>query len=386
MKNKPLIILFDANPLVNGNKSGVGYYTYNLIESLAKTYPDEIKITAHYFNFLGRKNSARLPTHSNITYVQSKLIPGKVLSLTRKLGFQIPLEFFFRKSGDVAIFTNFVSLPSMTNTPTFVAVHDLCYEEVPEYVSDKNQAFLHKFVPKSIKKSDKVITISESTKKAIKKFYKTSDKNIIITPIPPTKPVFKSKEYLEKFKIKNKYILFVSNLEPRKNFINLVKAYEKLPSKTRDSCSLVLVGGKGWKIERQLEYIENLQKRGVDIVLTGYVSDDERASLYTNASLFVMPSHYEGFGMPILEAMSYSLPTVISDIPVFHEVAGANSTYFDKDDPNDMAKKINKLLTDEKLSSDLSKKGLAHVKSYNWVNVSSLLYKEFLEISKNKTT
>ncbi len=378
MKNKPIKILFDANPIVNGNKSGVGYYSYYLLEAFAKNHLGEVNIVAHYFNFLGRKNP-NLPKVANINYKQSRFLPGKILSLTRKFGFQVPLEIFFKTSGDIAIFTNFVSLPNLSNVPTFVAVHDLCYEDVPEYVSDKNRAFLHRFVPKSIKSVTKIITISESTKSAIKKHYGVNDNKFIITPIPPQTPLFTSKDVLKRFEINKKYILLISNLEPRKNFINLVKAYEKLPKNIKKEYCLVLAGGKGWKIEEQLNYIEN-SKFSKDIILTGYVSDVERAALYTNASIFVMPSHYEGFGMPVLEAMSYGIPTAISDIPVFHEVAGDASEYFDKDNPSEITKTIQKILDNKKLQQNLISKGNKQLKKYSWEKVAFDLYEEIKKV------
>lgn len=375
-KTKPLKVLFDANPIVNGNKSGVGYYTYNLIESLAQNYPEEIVLVGHYFDFLGRKNNIDLPTNPNISYKKSILVPGKILSITRKIGFQPPLEFFFKQKGDVALFTNFVSLPSLLRIPICTAVHDLCYEEVPEFVSDKNREFLHNFVPKSVKQSRKIITISESTKLAIKKFYNVDEKNILITPIPPKAPVFRDKTDLKNLNINKKYILFVSNIEPRKNFINLVKAYELLPKKVKSEYSLVLVGGIGWKVEEHIKHIESAKQNGEDIILTGYVSDEEKSSLYTNASLFVMPSHYEGFGMPVLEAMSYDIPVIASDIPVFHEVAGDSVLYFDKDNPTSIANTIKKVISDTAISKNLVTQGRKKLKEYSWKDVSKKLFED----------
>ncbi len=373
MKTKTPTILFDANPLVNGNKSGVGYYGYRLLDALATNYPDEIQIKAHYFNFLGRKQNLDLPTHPNIVYVQSRIVPGKVLNLVRKFGFQLPLELFFKSKGDVAIFTNFVSLPSILKIPSLVAVHDLCYEDVPNYVSKKNRLFLQQFVPKSVARAKKVITISESTKRAIIKHYKVPAKDIIITPIPPanddaTKPRKPARVGNKKF------ILFVSTIEPRKNVLQLVKAYVELPPKLKNTYSLVLAGGIGWDVEGTMSTIKQLQTDGEDIVVTNYVSDEEIKWLYQNADLFVMPSHYEGFGMPILEAMAHDTPTVVSDIPVFHEVSETASLYFNKDDPASIRDAIVRVLEDKKLQNSLVSKGREQVSKYSWQDVATTIY------------
>lgn len=377
-----MTILFDANPLVNGNKSGVGYYTYNLVQSLAEMYPDEVRLTGHYFNFLGRKNDVQLPTAPNISYRQSRIIPGKIISVTRRFGFQPPLELFFKRSGDVGLFTNFATLPSLTGVPRAVAIHDLCYLDMPDFVAQKNREFLIRFVPRIIKKAKLVITISEFTKASIMRHYQTPEAKIIITPIPPVHHAAKKHADLKKFGINGKFMLFVSTIEPRKNIMNLVKAYEQLPAKLKQEYALVLAGGTGWYMEETLDYIKHLQRDGNNIILTGYVSDDEKTSLYEKAELFVMPSHYEGFGMPVLEAMAYGLPTAISDIAVFREVAQKASLYFDKDDPASIAQVLAKLLTDPGLRDSLRKQSLATAAQYDWKNVVPSVYERLVDIAR----
>lgn len=373
MKNKPLVVLFDANPIINGNRSGVGYYSYRLLDALAKEYPDELRIKAHYFNFLGRKQGLDLPKHPNITYVQSKIIPGKILNILRKIGLQLPLELFFKSRGDAAIFTNFVSLPSIFRVPTFVAVHDLCYEDVPEYVSGGNRLFLQRFVPGSVARARKVITISESSKQAIIKHYGVPAKDIVITPIPPaddsvvkaTKPAGIGDR---------KFLLFIGTIEPRKNLARLVEAYVGLPSDLKDSYSLVLAGGIGWDIEETVAEIKRQQAAGENIILTGYVTDGEKKWLYQNASVLVLPSHYEGFGMPIVEAMARDLPTIVSDIPVFHEVGNTASIYFDKDDTDSIKRAVVKVLNDKTIRDHMIKKGREQASEYNWEDIANRLY------------
>ncbi len=378
MKNKPLKILFDAGPLVNGSKSGVGYYTYRVLDNLAAKYPDELEFRVHYFNFLGRRKNLELPRHPNITYVESRILPGKILNMLRRIGLQLPLELFFKSRGDVAVFPNFVSLPSIFRIPTFVAVHDLCYIDVPEFVAEQNRRFLTKFVPRSVKAAARVITISESTKRAIQKHYTTPDSKFVLTPIPPAAAHPVKPQRPEG--LAGKFILFVSTLEPRKNVIGLVKGYEALPKKIRDTYALVLAGGMGWYMEQDIAYIQALQEKGYRIILSGYISDAEKEWLYNNATLFVMPSHYEGFGMPILEAMQHQLPTALSDIDVFHEVAGDASLYFDKESPASIARILEMALKDPALRELLVSKGNARLKNYSWDTVAATLKSELENI------
>ena len=364
MKTKKLKILFDANPMVNGNKSGVGYYTYNLIQELSNRHKNDIELVGHYFNFLGRKHP-KLPTGDNISYRQSRIIPGKALSLTRALGFQLPLELFFKSNGDAVIYTNFVALPSVFKIPRFTAIHDLSYEEVPQYVADKNQKFLHRFVRKSISMSSGIITISTITKNSIIKHYGVSPDKICLTYIPPrlTNEALKAKKPKN---ILGKYILFVGTIEPRKNISNLLAGYTLLPPQIKNTFSLVLAGGMGWKNEEILTNIKALQDAGEKILLTGYVSDEEKEYLYNNASMFVWPSHYEGFGMPPLEAMLKHIPTAVSDIPVHREVTKDGVAYFNKDQPDSIRNAISEILGNSKYTRALTARGYQVATSYEW--------------------
>ena len=378
MKQSKITILFDAGPMVNGNKAGVGQYTYRLIDSLARACPDELKLVGHYFNFLGRKHPV-LPSAPNIRYKTSRLLPGKVLSIVRRAGLQIPFDFLIRSRGDIALFTNFVSLPSLQKLKKVVAIHDLCFEDFPQYLQAPNRSFLQKFVPRSIKNADLIVTISENTKQAIVDHYNSSPSNIFITPIPPEKPQTK-KAPKPNINLPKKFLLFVSTLEPRKNYLNLARAYSLLPDKLKAEYGLVLAGGIGWESDAPLSEIKQLQENGNKIYILGYVDDSTRTYLYQKASLLVVPSHYEGFGMPILEAMSYGVPTAVSDIPVFHEVAADASVYFNKDDPKDISKCLAQVLTDQKLRDSLIKKGSARLSEYSWDKVASTLMARMREL------
>jgi len=375
MSQPRLKVLFDAGPLANGQKSGVGYYTWGLISALAERYPDEIELVGHYFNFLGRKKPD-LPAGKNIRYRQSKIIPGKTLALLRRFGLQLPFELLIKERGNLALFPNFVSLPTFLPTKTAIVIHDLCFEDFPQYLQPANRNFLKRFVPGSARRADLVIAVSESTKQSVRHHYKIDSSKIAVTTIPPSAPV-KKKVVKPKLDIQGKYLLFVSTLEPRKNYMALARAYSRLPEEVRLEYSLVLAGGFGWQTEEPLAEIERLKSAGNNIVLPGYIDQNTRTFLYQNASLVVMPSHYEGFGMPILEAMSYSLPVAVSDIPVFHEVAGPAAAYFNQDDPDDIAKCLEQLLTSQLAREKLIKMGQTRLKLYSWDKVADDLMERF---------
>lgn len=380
MKNR-IKVVFDANPLAVPNKTGVGMYTNGLITNLGKYHPDDLQLVGYYYDFLGRKHPV-LPKAPNITYKPIHLYPGKFVNLLRRFGIEIPVEFLAKTRADICLFPNFLSQPSIFKTPLIPVVHDLSFIDLPKYSSDRNRKDLIKHLPKTLGRSARVITVSDVSKNIIAKKLKFANEKILVTHIPPgPKEKISANELSRvknKFKINKPYLLFVGTLEPRKNLINLLKAYET--SKTLNSeYALVIAGGIDWKFDEILNKIEGLKRNGLVIIHTGYLKTKERNALYTGASVFVLPSHYEGFGMPILEAMSYSIPACISDIPVFHEVAGNAAVYFNKDDPEDIALKITNCLY-EPARNKLIAREHQQLKKYSWEKVVNKVFEAFNEL------
>jgi glycosyltransferase involved in cell wall biosynthesis len=199
----------------------------------------------------------------------------------------------------------------------------------------------------------------------------------LVTHIPPEKPKkFSNKEIgrvLNKYKIVKPFVLFVGTLEPRKNLEKLLEAYENSEYLKSDFV-LVIAGGIDWKFESTVHKINELKDRGLNIIQTGYISINERDMLYSKASLLVFPSHYEGFGMPILEAFSYNLPVCLSDIEIFHEVAGDAALYLDEDNPESIADCLESVLKDSSLVKVLTAKGSKRLLLSSWDKIAEDVY------------
>lgn len=376
-QKRPLRVLFDANPLLN-EKTGVGYFTSSLIEHLARSYPDSIELVGHYFNFRGKKQPAALPKASNIHYVSTQLFPTKLLNILRRAGIELPIEYFARTKADVHLFTNFVSFPSLDKTPSMLFVHDTSFEDVPSFVADRNGSFLRRFVPVSINRASIIVTISNFSAARIKTLY-SPKKKIEAVAVPPNKPLKSSNEVLRSLHIPKEYLLFVGTIEPRKNIETLLDALPLIYEKTQ--ISLVLAGGKGWKDDVIQEKLKKLEHQGIPVISTGYVTDEQKAALYSGAKLYIQPSHYEGFGMPILEAMSYGLPVVCSDIDVFKEVAGESALYFSAPSSKSLADTVLKAMSNNK-QSELRTRSKQRIAAYpTWDHVSRQVYKELRAIA-----
>ncbi len=375
---KKLRLLFDAGPMFDRQKTGVGYYVASLTNSLQTYHADQLEMTGYYFNFLHR-NPHKAPRDSPINFKEIRFTPGKLLSLCRRLHFQPYLEVSIRQKSDLVLFTNYVALPLLAHQKMALVIYDVSFLDVPEYTQAVNLAYLQRFCPPSIKRADVIITISEFTKERIAHHFPDLKAQIVVTHIPPIDtPITTTNltERLTKLGVNSKrYILYVGTIEPRKNLENLLEAYQKLDPKLRDSYALVLAGGRGWKDEAIMKRVADYQSQKLNIILTGYISETEKSALYSNAACFVMASHYEGFGMPILEAMQHDVPTAVSDIPVFHEVAGEASVYFNKDDPSDIAQKLSRLLTDTAYASKLVELGHERLQSFSWQTNAEKVFK-----------
>lgn len=374
-----ITVLFDAGPVANSDRSGIGYYVSYLIESLANNYPDEIKLVGHYYNFLGRNHPNKLPCAPNINYRVSRLIPGKLVNALRRKGFEIPFELLARSKGEILFFTNYISYPSLFQTPSVTTIYDLGFLLFPQFVSEKNLHDLKRFVPVALRRSSAVITISDNMKTSLLERYELNEEQLVVTPIPPLSPEIKESSW-PKIVGNKPYILFVGNIEPRKNLSMLVEAFVSNEHLYKNYC-LVLAGGKGWKNDNFLEMVQRYIVDGYDIKMTGYVSDEEKSQLYANCAIFVLPSLYEGFGMPVLEAFAYSVPVAVSNIAVLKEVANKGALYFNPNKPNDISRVIQQALlmnTEEKRA--MYKYQNIALKRYSWNDNASRVYKKFQEI------
>lgn len=375
-------IIFDATPLLV-NKTGVAYYTERLAVQLAKQFPDD-EFVGFYFNFLGKRDSGHLIRRHNLSYTKASIIPSKIVYQLRRWGIEFPLESLTATRGDFVLYANFLGYPSIFRTPSAMVIHDLTYIDLPEYVSAKLRRDLVRFVPKQIKRSSFILTVSEFSKQRIIEEYNPSVP-VVVTPIPPDTPVqYQEKERLaalQKLGITKPFLLFLGTIEPRKNILTLIEAFQQLPKEQQDRYQLVIAGRIGWNCEAEKEKLDEISKQKANILHVGYVSDEDRAILFQSAEYFVHASHYEGFGMPLLEAMSYGTPCVVSNIPVFREVAADAAVYFDHTKPDDAAAKISALLNNPKQREQLSKAATKHVATYRWDTVARRVYEQIKRVA-----
>ena len=178
-----------------------------------------------------------------------------------------------------------------------------------------------------------------------------------------------SKEYLgEKYNIRNEYLLFVGTLEPRKNLIRLLEAFYRLLAGNpnyKSKYQLLLAGSLGWLYDTIFDEVKN-RGLGENVLLPGYVDAEDLPTLYRNATIFIYPSLYEGFGLPVLEALTSGTPVITSDSSSMPEIAGDAALFVDPVDVEGMVSAMRRFLEDEKLRSNYSERALLQAKKFSW--------------------
>lgn len=303
----------------------------------------------------------------------------------KKLWSQIglPLDLYLHKPRPDVFFSPTHYAPRFSPVPTIMSIMDLSYLHYPEMFKKSDLFQLRNWTSYSIKKVAKILTISRASKDDIIKAYKVLEDKIVVTyPGIKLKTTMQNSKLLkEKYKIDGNYILFVGTLQPRKNIVRLIKAFSKL--KDRNAVNLVIVGKKGWMYEDILRSPRqfNVEDR---VKFLEFVSDEDLSFFYKNALFFVLPSLYEGFGLPVLEAMNYGCPVITSNISSLPEAGGDAALYVDPKNVDDIAEKIELLLNDEKLRKQMIDKGYKQVKKFSWEKTAKETLKVLEEVTNAK--
>ena len=257
------------------------------------------------------------------------------------------------------------NLPSKIKRIT--VIHDLTMFLFPEYHIFASQFLQQKFLPRILRKADHIITNSANTSKDLHQFFpftKNKSTSILLGKDQIFQP-FKNENLLKRYKITVPYFLCTATLEPRKNIELLIEAFNDFKEKTALPYQLVLIGKKGWKAEPIFKAIENSPFKK-DILLPGYVPKEDLPVFYSMAEIFIYPSKYEGFGLPILEAMACGTPIITSNISSLPEVGGTAAEYFSPDSFSGLSQKMILLAQNPKKQEEMGQKSLKQAAKFTW--------------------
>ena len=276
--------------------------------------------------------------------------------------------------------------PFAAPCPTVVTVYDLSFLHFPERFPKLQRWYLTSQTRRSCRTAQRVITISESSRQDVHQFFGVplSQIDVVVPgvngryhPIPPEQIT----AFRQKHNLPERFILHVGTLQPRKNIPTLLEALAKLDK----NIHLVLAGGKGWLYDEIFAQIKALSL--VDrVIFPGYVADEDLPSWYNAAALFAFPSVYEGFGMPVVEAMACGTPVVASDASSIPEAVGDAGLLFNPQDADELADRMTSVLNDSALSATMRANGLQHARKFSWEDAgreTAVIYHQLLNHDKN---
>lgn len=373
-------IVIDASRAVN-EKAGISRYTFQVIKNLLLA--DRENTYNLFYTFMHDEDGLPIGRQS-----QKQKIIAELESLNprvKSMIFRIPgawkeklwgwqklnlLDLVLGKQ-DILFAPSFFEIHLASRIPAVVTIHDLTMFKFPEQRGKTLSQYLASRTLKACQKAQKILSVSENTKKDLIEILKIKPEKIIVTPLACAEEFSLAVNADEIKKIKTKYnlakkiILSVGTLEPRKNMVRLISAYAELPKILQKKYDLVIAGGAGWNNSDILTMVQalGLQEK---VKFLGFVPDADLNLLYHTTEIFVYPAIYEGFGLPVLEAITAGAPVITSNTSSLPEVGGKAVLYVDPLDVSDIVLKIKNLLENPRLRTNLIKKGKIQAQKFSW--------------------
>ncbi|MEK7598361.1 MAG: glycosyltransferase family 1 protein [Patescibacteria group bacterium] len=381
----------DARSILNpekGDAIGVGHYTYQLIRHLLEI--DKENEYVLFFDFRVREKDVKKFTRPNVKIKfypfsdYKKYLPGAYNEI-------LGTATLVKENLDLLHTTSPMSrIPVSYRGKTLVTIHDLAVYKVPDVfpslAATKTRAVLNLMTSKA----EKIIAVSESTKKDLCEIFKCPEDKIKVIYSGFDRRFFEEsgvtrERVLEKYGIKDRYILFLGTLEPIKNIVRLFEAYKLFRSSCKNNkenikCDwkLVMAGKNGW-LAKEYKQIAKDMGIGKDVIFTGYVIGDDLVPLFKNTDFFVMPSLYEGFGTTVLEAFATGTPAIVSNVSSLPEIAGDAAVFVNPLDVQNIADAMAKFAYSEDIKNTYREKGKKQLEKFNWDKCA----RETLEVYKS---
>ncbi len=376
----------DARAILNPEKSapsGVAHYVWHLVKNILEI--DKENQYVLFFDFKVRDADVKKFARPNVKIKffpfsdYKKYMPGAYSEI-------LGLATFNREKLDVLHSTSPVyRVPASYRGKVVTTFYDFAIYREPDLFPKLSAAKTKTLYSFMAKMSNQVIAVSNSTKEDVKKYLGCLDSkvNVVMNGIDKRffDPCTLDRESLKKkFNLRDKYILFLGTLEPRKNLGRVLEGFSRFKNafQGKFDYQLVIAGKRGWLFKEYFQMAEDLEIKD-DVVFTGYVGGDELKPLYCHAEFFVMPSLWEGFGQTIVEAMACGAPCLVSRVASIPEIAGDAAFYVDPHDTEGIAKGMANLASDGNLREKLSSAGREQAKKFSWEKCA----RETLEVYKN---
>lgn len=359
-KNRKLTIGIEAERANLPNPTGVENYAAQMIRNFARL--DSRNEYVLYFRTKPQDWFYQLPKNFTV-----KVIPFPKFWTQLRISWEMvthPVDVLFIAAS---------ALPLWHPKKSVVAVHDVAWRMFPEAFPRSMRNYLEWSTKFAVRSAEKIVAISEATKNDLTKFYKASPDKIAVTYLG-FDGSFKPLKYdevqptLDKYDlVYQKYVLFVGTVQPRKNIVRLVEAFQKIRKENHIEERMVIVGQRGWLWEPIVKKIKMAGSNG-SIRYLDYVSKEDLPALIAGARMLTLPALYEGFGLPPLEAMASGVPVVVSNVSSLPEVVGDAGVLVDPNSVDSIAEGLLKVLMDNNLREQMIAKGLERSKQFTWEN------------------
>jgi glycosyltransferase involved in cell wall biosynthesis len=346
--------------------AGIGRFVRGLVRAVAAMDQENQYVLVHAAPNNGCTIDA--PSSPNVTTRELRFRERVMTAIWHRLLIPLPVDLV---TGPVDIFhaPDYV-LPPVSRGVTMITVHDLAFLIHPECADQNLRLFLEHAVPRSAARADYIITDSENTRNDVICLLDADPERVFVVPggvDPSFAPA--DEEAIDRvrceYKLKLPYVLAVGVIEPRKNFPRLIDAFSRFRVRTGLNYELVIAGGDGWLSDETYREAER-SPFSDHVRFTGYVPDHHLAALYSGADVFAYPSLYEGFGLPVLEAMACGTTVVCANTSSLPECAGDAALLFPPDDPDAIAATLERACGDPELRGELVRRGEQRVAEFQW--------------------
>jgi len=374
-----MIVAVNTRLLLKDKLEGIGYFTREVLTILTQNHPEH-----QFYFFFDRPYSEDFVFNDNVYPLV--ISPPTRHPLLWKYWYDIKVPLALKKiKADVFVSPDgFSSLTS--GVRQCLVIHDLGFLHQPDSYKKSHYRYYKYFTPKFIKKAKTIATVSEFSKNDIIKQYKTDAKKIQVV-YNGVKDVFHPASFDEQLSSKAKYtggkefFLYVGAIQPRKNLVNLLKAFSIFKKRQKSEWKLVLAGKLGWRKDEFRQLLKSYRYKH-DVVLTGYVQEKELVELVGASYAMIYPSFFEGFGVPLLEGMKSHVPVLTSAGTSMQEIGEDAALYFNPKVHTDIADKLMLIYKDENLRQSLIEKGKIVAQKYTWKRSADLLWQSIMEATK----
>lgn len=362
-----LTIGFDASRAARARRTGTETYSLELLNALAQLLPATDRL---------RLYTPHAPQHSrwpDSTQVETRIIPFPRLWTHLRLSAEL-----WRQPPDV-LFVPAHVLPLVCPVPAAVTVHDLGYRHYPDAHRPFDRWYLDWTTRRHTRVARQLIADSQATKQDLVDFYRANPDRISVVYLgrdESLRPVTDARHIAEtkaRYGISSDYLLYLGTLQPRKNLIRLIDAFQQARQQTPTlDVKLVIAGKRGWLYNAIFERVQQLGLTE-QVIFPGYIPDTDKPALLSGALAYVFPSLYEGFGLPVLEAMACGTPVLTSRLSSLPEVAGSAALLVDPHQTDDIAAGLIRLMTDPDLRRQLVQRGYQQRQRFSWQEAATQL-------------